>query len=215
MRSFPFLSFLVCFFHTTRFLFTSVRYRSVATARCPPYFMHSSSSLKRRTLPHQARVDAHEAIASCLFAHSSSAMASICFTLFTSSMSFPSAMTIATFLTAHLPEFRLWSPSFPTHPNPSPVPVSQKQPRVLKLELELELDYRRCRVDFSTFKFHHPRFSFIIFPSLWVGGVRPSLSAMSCCVTFFTFLFHIQWTPLPSLLPCRVSMGFSFVWLSS
>ena len=53
------------------------------------------------------------------------------------------------------PEFRLWSPSFPTHPNPSPVPVSQKQPRILKLELELELDDRRCRVDFSTFKFHH------------------------------------------------------------
>ena len=61
-------------------------------------------------------------------------------------------MTIATFLTAHLPEFRLWSPSFPTHPNPSPVPVSQKQSRVLNVLLEL--DDGRCRVDFSSFKLH-------------------------------------------------------------
>ena len=104
---------------------------------------------------------------------------------------FPSVMTIATFLTAHLPEFRLWSPSFPTHPNPSPVPVSQKQPHVLKLELELELDDRRCRVGFSTFKFHYPRLRFKIFRSLWVGGVCPSLSATSCCVTFLTFLFLV------------------------
>ena len=83
--SFSFSS--VSFIPAVSFL-ASVRYWSVATALRPLYFMHSSSSLKQRTVPHQARVGAHEAIPSCLFAHSSSAMASICFTLFTSSMSF-------------------------------------------------------------------------------------------------------------------------------
>ena len=120
---------------------------------CAHLFHAFSSSTKRRTFPHQASVAAHEAIPSCSFAHSFSAMASICFTLFTSPPALPSAMTITIFLTAHLPVFRLWSPSFPTHPSPSPVPVSQKQPRILKLELEL--DDRRCRVDFSTFNFHY------------------------------------------------------------
>ena len=60
MRSFPFLSFLVCFFHTTRFLFASVRYWSVATALRPPYFLPSYRHLNDR-VTHTKPVGAHEA----------------------------------------------------------------------------------------------------------------------------------------------------------
>ena len=57
-------------------------------------------------------------------------------------------MTIATFLTAHHPEFHLWSPAFSTYPNPSPVPISQKHSISLSLKFSLSLTI--IVVDFST-----------------------------------------------------------------
>ena len=59
--SLPFLPFLFRFFHTIRFLFASVRYRSVATALCPPYTRHSIITPQTTDFTTPTRVDAHEA----------------------------------------------------------------------------------------------------------------------------------------------------------
>ena len=77
-----------------RVSFASIRYRSVATALRPPYFMSSHRHLNDG-LSHSKQVDAHEAIPSCSFAHLSSAMASS-WVFFTSS--------IQSFSISHFPE---------------------------------------------------------------------------------------------------------------
>ena len=101
--SLPFLSFLFRFFHTTRFLFASVHYQSVATALRPPYTCHSIVTPPKDGLSHtnQGRRP------SCSFAHLSSAMASSWLYPF---HIFHTAMTITIFLAAHLGDFRLWCP---------------------------------------------------------------------------------------------------------
>ena len=140
-------TFLVCFFHTTRFFFLlfcfcllSVWRGRFALTLSITHFMLLYRHPQRRTFPHQARVAAHEAIPSCSFAHSSSAMASICFALFTSSMSLSFNYDHCHLLRSpHNPfllgEFRL-----------RPLPIQSfsishfpKTPRVLKVELSLSL----------------------------------------------------------------------------
>ena len=81
-------------------------------------------------------------------------------------------------------------------------------PRILKVELEL--DDGRCRVDFSSFKFH-----FVV-----GRGFCPSLSATSCCVTLLLLFLLVsgqRGVDLPSFLSCYHAFPISvtLVWSSS
>ena len=131
-----FFSFLVCFFHTTRFFFASIRYRSIATTLRPPYFKpyrHPNDGLSHTKSSRRPR--GHPILLICSF---------ILYRGFTPFHIFHQVMAITIFPThLSLGEFRLTRSVLHHFP---------ETPLVLKFELKL--DIWRC-VDFYTFNFHY------------------------------------------------------------